>query len=220
MDFKNAFTFLGKLAKNNNREWFEKNKQTFLGIKSDFEGFVTGLYDLLLVFDESIAGQDPKKFVFRIYRDVRFSKDKKPYKKFISAGISSEGKGMGKPGYYLQLEPGNKSILCTGLFAPPPEILAKVRQEIDYNGESLSKIINEKSFKKHFGEFWNDDKLKTAPKGYAKDHPYVDWLKLKSFVLLHRFTDEEVFDKRFQKKVAEIIKAGKPLNDFLSSALE
>src|SRR5687768_17127633 len=121
MDFKNAFTFLGKLAKNNNREWFEKNKQTFLEIKSDFENFISGLYDLLLDFDESLAGQDPKKFVFRIYRDVRFSKDKKPYKKFISAGISSEGKGMGKPGYYLQLEPGNKSILCTGLFSPPAD---------------------------------------------------------------------------------------------------
>jgi uncharacterized protein (TIGR02453 family) len=220
MDFKNAFKFLGKLAKNNNREWFEKNKQTFLEIKSDFEGFISDLYDLLLDFDESLVGQDPKKFVFRIYRDVRFSKDKKPYKKFISAGISSEGKGMGKPGYYLQLEPGNKSILCTGLFSPPADVLAKVRQEIDYNGEALSKIINERSFKKYFGKFWDDDKLKTAPKGYAKDHPHVDWLKLKSFVVLHRFTDEEVFDKRFSRKVAEVIKAGKPLNDFLSSALE
>lgn len=220
MDFRKSFTFLGKLARNNNRDWFEKNKAEFLEIKTGFEAFISELFDLLLAFDESLAGQDPKKFVFRIYRDVRFSKDKKPYKKFISAGISSEGKGMGKPGYYLQLEPGNKSFICVGLFAPPADVLGKVRQEIDYNGEALSKIVNDRAFKKNFEKFWDDDKLKTAPKGYPKDHPHIEWLKLKSFVVLHRFTDNEVFDKKFAQKVAAVIKSGKPLNDFLASAME
>jgi uncharacterized protein (TIGR02453 family) len=220
MDFKNAFTFLTKLAKNNNRDWFEKNKETYLGIKSDFEGFIGELYDALLEFDESLAGQDPKKLVFRIYRDVRFSKDKKPYKKFISAGISSVGKGMGKPGYYVQLEPGNKSFVCAGLFSPPADVLAKVRQEIDYNGAKLEEVAKEKSFKKNYAGFWQDDKLKTAPKGYAKDHPHIDWLKLKSFVVLHRFTDKEVMDKKFLKQLASVIRSGKPLNDFLSASLE
>ena len=220
MDFKKAFSFLGKLAKNNNREWFEKNKSTFLEIKAEFEGFIAELYDLVAEFDNSIAGQDPKKLVFRIYRDVRFSKDKRPYKKFISAGISSEGKGMGKPGYYIQLEPGNKSFLCAGLFSPPADVLSKVRQEIDYNGEVLKKIVNDRSFKKTFEKFWDDDKLKTAPKGYAKDHPNIEWLKLRSFVVLHRFTDAQVNDKKFLKMVADVIRKGKPLNDFLSTALE
>jgi uncharacterized protein (TIGR02453 family) len=220
MDFKNAFTFLGKLAKNNDRDWFEKNKEKYLGIKEEFEEFITDLYHKILEFDESISGQDPKKMVFRIYRDVRFSKDKRPYKKFISAGISAEGKGMGKPGYYLQLEPGNKSFLCAGLFSPPADVLARVRQEIDYNGDGLQKIINEKSFKKNFSEFWKDDSLKTAPKGYAKDHPHIEWLKLKSFVALHRFADEEVLDKKFLNNVAGVIKSGKPLNDFLTTALD
>lgn len=220
MDFKKSFVFLGKLAKNNNREWFEKHKGAYLEIKSEFEDFVTHLFDLLLVFDESLAGQDPKKFVFRIYRDVRFSKDKKPYKKFISAGISSEGKGMGKPGYYLQLEPGNKSFICVGLFAPPADVLAKVRQEIDYNGESLDRIVNDRAFKKNFEKFWDDDKLKTAPKGYPKDHPHIEWLKLKSFVVLHRFSDADVYQKNFSAKIASVVKSGKPLNDFLIGAME
>lgn len=220
MDFKKPFTFLSKLAKNNNRDWFEKNKPEFLEIKAAFESFVSELFDLLLAFDESLAGQDPRKFVFRIYRDVRFSKDKKPYKKFISAGISSAGKGMGKPGYYLQLEPGNKSFVCVGLFAPPADVLAKVRQEIDYNGDALQKIVNDRAFRKNFEKFWDDDKLKTAPKGYPKDHPHIEWLKLKSFVVLHRFTDEEVFDRKFVNKVAAVIRTGKPLNDFLASAME
>jgi uncharacterized protein (TIGR02453 family) len=220
MDFKKAFSFLARLAKNNNRDWFEKNKDEFLEIKAEFESFVAKLYDDMLLFDESLAGQDPRKFVFRIYRDVRFSKDKKPYKKFISAGISPEGKGMGKPGYYIQLEPGNKSFVCVGLFSPPADLLGRVRQEIDYSGDALEKIIKERSFKKNYQEFWNDDALKTAPKGYAKDHPYIQWLKLKSFVVIHRFTDEEVTDKQFLKKLATAIRAGKPLNDFLTTALE
>jgi len=220
MDFKKAFSFLARLAKNNNRDWFEKNKDEFLAIKSDFEGFIAQLYDNMLAFDESLAGQEPRNFVFRIYRDVRFSKDKKPYKKFISAGISAEGKGMGKPGYYLQLEPGNKSFICVGLFSPPADLLGRVRQEIDYNGDALEKIIKEKGFRKNFQEFWSEDALKTAPKGYAKDHPYIQWLKQKSFVVIHRITDDEVTDKLFLKKLTGVIRSGKPLNDFLTAALE
>src|SRR5688500_18056362 len=174
MDFEKAFSFLKKVSRNNNREWFEKNKETYLAIKTDFEEFITDLYSHLLLFDESLAGQDPKKFVFRIYRDVRFSKDKKPYKTFMSAGISPSGKGMGKPGYYIQLEPGDKSFVCTGLYSPIPDVLNKIRQEIDYNSELLEKVFNEKSFKKNFADFWQGDSLKTAPKGYAKDHPHAN----------------------------------------------
>lgn len=220
MDFKKAFGFLSLLARNNNRDWFLRHKDRFLEIKTEFEVFITALYDNVLPFDESLAGQDPRKLVFRIYRDVRFSKDKRPYKHFLSAGISSEGKGTGRPGYYLQLEPGNKSFLCVGLFSPQSEALSKIRQEIDYNGDHLSKVITSRSFQKYFKSFWTDDKLKTAPKGYAKDHVHAEWLKLKSFVVMHRYRDDEVMDKKFLKEVTNAIKAGKPLNDFLSSALD
>jgi uncharacterized protein (TIGR02453 family) len=220
MDFKNAFDFLKKLARNNNRDWFEKNKETFLGIKKSFEDFVAKVHHDATEFDRSLAGQDPRKLVFRIYRDVRFSKDKLPYKKYISAGLSSQGKGTGVPGYYLQLEPGNKSFICVGLYAPAPELLAKIRQEIDYNGQTLEKLFSDKKFKKKFDAFWDGDSLKTAPKGYPKDHKYIEWLRLRSFVLLHRFTDDEVMNKNFRKQLVEVMKLGKPLNDFLNQAMD
>ena len=105
------------------------------------------------------------------------------------------------------------------MFQPVPENLIKIRQEIDYNGAGLEKIFKEKKFKKNFLKFWDEDKLKTAPKGYAKDHPYVDWLKLKSFIITHQFTDQTVMDKRFMKNLVEVMKAGKPLNNFLKEAI-
>lgn len=219
MDFQSAFAFLKKLSRNNDREWFEKHKEEFLSIKKGFEDFIESLYEQLLKFDGRLEGQDPRKFVFRIYRDVRFSKDKRPYKTFISAGISSTGKGMGKPGYYIQLEPGDKSFVCVGLYSPAPDVLAKIRQEIDYNGEVLERILSAKAFKSNF-EIWSGDTLKTIPKGYPKDHPHAAWLKLKSIVVMRSLTDEEVFSKNFLKKLSSIIESGKPLNDFLSEAMD
>lgn len=219
MNFEPALDFLKKLSKNNNREWFEKNKPRYLEIKEQFEGFTADLLNELIKFDESLGGLEPKKLVFRIYRDVRFSKDKTPYKTNISAGFSSAGKGMGIPGYYVQIEPGNKSFIASGLYMPPPENVTKIRQEIDYNGESLLKILHEKKFKKNFGTFWNGDKLKTMPKGYPKDHPHIELLKLKSFMVEHSFKDSEVTDKKFLKTLADVMKSAKPLNDFLKESL-
>lgn len=219
MNFDNTLDFLKKLSKNNNREWFEKNKPRYLEVKDHFEKFVDELLPELIKFDESLAGLNPKKLTFRIYRDIRFSKDKTPYKTHVSAGFSSSGKGTGIPGYYLQIEPGNKSILASGLYAPMPESLAKIRQEIDYNGDQLVKIFNQKKFKKHFGKFWDEDKLKTMPKGYPKDHPHIEWLKLKSFLVIHSFKDSEVTDKKFMKNLVDVMKSAKPLNDFLIEAL-
>jgi len=219
MNFEPVFDFLKKLARNNNREWFEKNKAKYIAIKDSFDGFVAGLLDEMITFDNALAGLDPKKLTFRIYRDVRFSKDKTPYKKNMSAGISPTGKGMGKPGYYLHIQPGNESYVALGLFHPEPETLARIRQEIDYNGDDLLTLFNAKKFRSNFGKFWDGDTLKTAPKGYPKDHPLADWLRLKSFIIIHNFTDKEVLDKKFLKKLTAVMQSGKPLNDFLTHAL-
>ena len=146
MNFEKALKFLKDLSKNNNREWFEKNKSRFTECKDEFEGFVSVLLDDMIQFDSSLAGLNPKKLIFRIYRDVRFSKDKTPYKKNFSAGFSAEGKGMGTPGYYFHIQPNGESFVAAGLFQPVPENLAKIRQEIDYNGDQLKKIFNEKKF--------------------------------------------------------------------------
>lgn len=219
MKFESTLKFLNDLARHNNREWFEKNKSKYLEAKGDFETFVSDLLEKMIAFDESLAGLDAKKLTFRIYRDVRFSKDKKPYKKNMSAAFSSTGKGLGTPGYYFHLEPGNKSFVGIGMFMPVPENLAKIRQEIDYSGAKLEKVFKERKFKKNFAKFWDDDKLKTAPKGYAKDHSYVEWLKLKSFIVTHEFTDKEAMDKKFMKNLIDVMKSGKPLNDFLKEAI-
>jgi uncharacterized protein (TIGR02453 family) len=159
------------------------------------------------------------KLTFRIYRDIRFSKDKTPYKTFVSAGMSSKGKGTGVPGYYFQVEPGNKSMIASGLYQPSAEYLAKIRQEIDYNGDTFKAVVSEKKFKKIFGELWDGDKLKTMPKGYPKDHAHIEYLKLKHFMAMHTFRDEDVLSRNFIKKLVESMKVSKPLNDFLNEAL-
>lgn len=211
--------FLKSIKRNNNREWFEKHKETYSEAKEEFTTLVTKVYEGLTQLDPALTGQDPAKLIFRIYRDVRFSKDKKPYKENFAAGFSSGGKAMGEPGYYLHIEPGNKSFVAVGLFQPQPELLAKVRQEIDYNGANLEAILKTKNVKKYFQEFWTDDKLKRVPKGFPVDHPYAEWLKLKSFIMTAPFTDEQVTSLGFHKNVLKALEAGQGLKKFLEEAL-
>lgn len=219
MDFSIIFKFLKDLAKNNDRAWFEKNKPKYLQAKDNFDQFIAKLLHELTEYDQSLAGLDPKKITFRIYRDVRFSKNKLPYKSNMSAGISPRGKMVDEPGVYLHIQPGNKSFVAAGLWMPQPEPLGKIRQEIDYNGAALKKIMTDKKFKKMYGAFETEYALKNIAKGYDKDHPMAEWLKLKSFVVSHYFTDEEVKDKKFLKTVINTYKIAKPLNDFLKEAI-
>lgn len=217
MDF--ILKFLKDIAKNNDRVWFEKHKPRYLEAKQGFEDFVGELLKEMIKFDEGLAGLDPKKLPFRIYRDVRFSKDKRPYKTNMGAGFSPNGKLVQEPGYYIHIEPGNKSFVAGGIYMPDKDLLAKVRQEIDYNADKLLKILNNKSFKKVFKELDDFDKLKTMPKGYPADHPHIEFLKHKSFIVTHPFTDKEVIDKKFLKVVASSAKLIKPLNDFIREAV-
>lgn len=211
--------FLKALAKNNDRTWFEKNKSTYLKAKDSFDDFVENVHKEVLKFDESLANINPRKLAFRIYRDVRFSKDKSPYKINMGAGMSPNGRMEQEPGYYIHVEPG-KSFVAGGLYMPTPENLSKIRQEIDYNADKLLKILNNKKFKAYFPKGLDDwDKLKTMPKGYAKDHPHIDLLKNKSFTVSHMLKDSEVTDKKFVKTVAEGFKLIKPLNDYLGEAI-
>lgn len=210
--------FLKAIAKNNNRQWFEKNKSTYLEVKNNFDDFLEELYKELLKFDERLAGLDPRKLAFRIYRDIRFSKDKRPYKVNMGAGFSPAGKMVQEPGYYIHIEPG-KSFIAGGIYQPDSSNLAKVRQEIDYNSKEFLKILNNKKFKTSFGGLDDFDKVKTAPKGYSKDNPNLELLKHKSYLVSHSFTDAQVKDKKFVKLVAEYCKTLKPLNDFLREAM-
>ena len=219
MNFDHILKFLKDIAKNNDREWFEKNKSKYLEAKNGFDEFLSNLLLELTKFDESIATLNPRKLAFRIYRDVRFSKDKKPYKINMGAGISPNGKLIQEPGYYIHIQPGNKSFMAGGIYMPDSENLARIRQEIDYNTKDFLKILNDRKFKKLFPKLDDFDKLKTSPKGYPKDHPYLDLLKNKSYIVSHPFTDTQVMDKNFVKTVAEACKTIKPLNDFLKEAI-
>jgi uncharacterized protein (TIGR02453 family) len=215
---ESVLKFLKTLKKNNDREWFEKNKPKYLEAKSDFEGLVSSLLKEFTSFDQGLAGLDPKKLPFRIYRDVRFSKDKRPYKTNMGAGFSPNGKLVQEPGYYIHLEPG-KSFIAGGIYMPDAERLSKIRQEIDYNYDRLKKVISNKKFSSLYSAFDDFDKLKTAPKGYPKDHPQIELLKLKSFIVSKEFSDKEVLDGKFVKKAADYAKAIKPLNDFIKEAI-
>lgn len=217
MKFELILKFLKDIKKNNDRVWFEKNKPRYLEAKQGFEDFVAALLAEFSKFDSGMAGLDPKKLPFRIYRDVRFSKDKSPYKVNMGAGFSPNGKLVQEPGYYIHIEPG-KSFVAGGIYMPDATNLGKIRQEIDYNYDKLKKVITASNFKKSFDGFDEFDKLKTMPKGYPKDHPQIELLKLKSFIVSHNFSDKEVLDPKFVKTVASYAKAIKPLNDFIKEA--
>ena len=175
--------FLKKIKNNNQRDWFEVNKDKYLSAKEEFEIEVEKIIKGVAKFDKSINPDlKGKDCTFRIYKDVRFSKDKSPYKTNMGASISPGGKKSLIAGYYLHVEPGS-AFLAGGAWMPEPETLQAIRQEIDYNPTPLLKILKSAAFKKYFKGLDEEGKLKTAPKGFEKDHPQLELLKNKSFVL-------------------------------------
>jgi uncharacterized protein (TIGR02453 family) len=217
---KETFDFLRKLQKNNQRDWFEKNKSKYLDAKDDAEKCINEVLAGIRTFDKRMRnGLEAKNYMFRIYRDVRFSKDKKPYKNNIGANMNPGGKKDNSPGYYIHFEPGN-TFLAGGLWMPEPPVLAKIRQEIDYNLPEFKKIVNDKTFKKYFGSLSTEDSLSTTPKGYDKTHPGIEFLKLKSFIVVSELDEKTALSKNFVKKTTDIFKAMKPLNDFLQRAID
>lgn len=212
--------FLKQLAKNNNKEWFDANRKTYEASKVEFERIVKSVIEKSLVFDKELAGVEAKKCLFRINRDIRFSKDKTPYKTNMGASINPGGKkGMGA-GYYIHIEPG-KSFLAGGCYMPEPEVLSAIRQEIDYHTKDFKKIIEAKDFKTYFKELADEgDKLKTAPKGYPKDHPELSLLQHKHFIVTHYIKDDVILDKNFPAYASKVFKAMLPLNFFLRRCME
>jgi len=220
MIHKSTLDFLKKLKKNNNRDWFNTNKKLYEDARYDFEIFVFDLIQKLTDFDDTISGVEPKDCLFRIYRDVRFSKDKKPYKQNFAAAIQIGGRKSHKSGYYVHLEPGGGNMLASGIYMPMPDKLSLVRNLIASNYKEYEKIISAKQFKKEFKEVWGgDDKLKTVPKGFPKDHPAVEHLKNKSFIIFKMLSDTDVLSKNFLNNSAKLFKEMKPFNDFLNRAL-
>jgi uncharacterized protein (TIGR02453 family) len=195
--------FLSLLAENNNRDWFQENRKLYDAAKADMEKLVGYLITEVGKFQD-LGNLQVKECLLRINRDIRFSKNKAPYKNNLSAGIGPGGKSSGKIDYYLQIQPGDQTFLGGGMWETTSEQLARFRQEIDYNADELKHIIEEKEFKILFPEI-HGDSLKTTPKGYPKDHPEIELLKRKQLFFLHRFTDKEVASKDFGDMVVNAI---------------
>ncbi|OYT17707.1 MAG: TIGR02453 family protein [Bacteroidetes bacterium 4572_77] len=206
--------FLTSLSLNNNREWFEKHKGEYLEVKLQMEQLIQSLLNEIADFDPSIADQNPKKCLFRIYRDVRFSKNKQPYKTNFGGFIVPGGKKSGKAGYYLHIEPG-KSFLAGGVYLPEAKILKAIRQEIQYHTQEFSDLINTPTFKQLFKEIYGE-KLKRPPRDFPADFPQVELLKYKSYALVHYISDEQITSHDLVPYATNIFKEMKPFHDFLN----
>jgi uncharacterized protein (TIGR02453 family) len=205
------FPFLTQLAANNNREWFAANKKAYDTEKLAFDKVIEYLLKTIGAF-EDIDGQRVSDCAYRIYRDVRFSADKSPYKRHFACSFEQGGKKSGRAGYYLHLEPGN-CFLAGGAWGPSKEQLAAIRQEIDYNPSELLGILENHDFKALFDKI-EGEALKTAPKGYDKDHPNINLLRQNQYYVLHKYTDAEVLAPGFLEKFVSHCRTMKPFADW------
>lgn len=213
---KSTLNFLKALKKNNNRDWFAKNKHRYEDARKNFEVFTDELIHRISDFDPTLMGLQAKDCMFRIYKDIRFSKDKTPYKTNMGAAINEGGRKMPIPGYYFHAEPGG-CFLAGGLYMPSADKLLAVRKAIAETKGEFRKIINQKEFKKSW-HLW-EDKLKTAPKGFPKDHPEVELLKFKSLIAVHEISDELVLSAKAIDYSVKAFKSLKPMIDFLNEAV-
>lgn len=212
--------FLKDIKENNNREWFHENKNYYEEYKKEYSKLIQEFLDEMIPMDDSLRHLEVKDCAFRIARDIRFSKDKTPYKTHAGIWLSGGTKNTNLPGYYIHIEEG-KSFIGGGVWWPDNNDLKKIRKEIAYFTEDLEEVLNDKNFKKEFGNFERTEtnSLKTSPKDYEKNHPAIEYLKLKSFTAGQNIDDKLLTDKDFVKKISGKLIALKPLNEFLTRAL-
>ena len=220
---KASLNFLKNLKANNNKLWFDAHKHNYLATKKDFENFVQQLLASFSSFDNSLKELAPKHCTFRINRDIRFSKDKTPYKANMGASFARGGKKSLFAGYYFHMEPGGKSFAGGGLWMPQAPELKKLRQEIDYCFADFKKLTASPAFKKQYSsglEMNKNNTLVNIPKGYEKDNPAANFLKLKSFVAVKTLTDSQLTSASLLTDVVDAFKALMPLIQFMNRAME
>ena len=211
--------FLAQLDRNNNREWFQLNKKLYDEAKAEVESFVDSMIQDLAKFDDTVRFVEAKECMFRIFRDVRFGKDKSPYKINMGAWITRAGRKSPGPGYYIHLQPGG-SFLAAGVYMPEPEQLKKIRNEIYYNITEFKSILSEKKLKKFSAGLSDMDKGKVAPRDFPKDFPEIELLKYKHYTLSSSLSDDLVSSDHFKEEALLVFKAMYPFNLFLKRALE
>lgn len=212
---KDTLSFLRELDSNNNKEWFTENKHLYTKAHENVVAFTEKLLNEVSKIDH-IVPKSPKRTLFRIYRDVRFSKDKTPHKNYFSGSITRATAAL-RGGYYFSIQPG-QSFVGGGFYQPNKEDLARIRYELAHNADPFRKVINQKAFKTYFGEMLGDQ-VKTAPKGYKKDDPNIDLLRFKSMYFMHGFNDKEVTSKDFEQKMIDGFKKIRPFFDLMSDVL-
>lgn len=215
-----SIQFLNDLRSNNNRDWFQSQKVRYETYKKDYQQLVANFLDAMKPLDPSLEKLEVKDCIFRINRDIRFSKDKSPYKTNLGIWMSSGAKHSEAAGYYLHIDPQG-SFFGGGLYMPTPEQLLKIRKEINFFHDDLEKILNEKTFKSTYGGFSKHDNnmLKNPPRGFDKEHPAIEYLKMKSFVATQKFDVQDVLKPDFVLNMSQKLIALKPLNDFLNRGL-
>ena len=209
---KSIFSFLNKLKTNNNRDWMMEHKKEYQSNEKILKEFYSSVEASLNITDEI-----SKLKVFRINRDLRFSKDKTPYNIHRSASFSRAGAHR-RGGYYLRIEPG-KSAMAGGFFSPENHDLLRIRREFEMDTTEIKTILNQKEFKKAFQGFNQENKLKTAPRGFNKEDPNIDLIKLKNYFVAHRFTDDQVLSKDFEDRLMHHFLLLRPYFDYMSEVL-
>lgn len=212
--------FLNDLKANNNRDWFLENKKRYEIFKKDYHQLVSDFLDVMKPLDPTLEMLEVKNCTFRINRDIRFTKDKSPYKAHLGIWMSSGAKGQNRSGYYVHIENGG-CFIAGGFYSPESEDLKKIRKEINFFYDDLEKIISEKKFKKEYKnlDITDTNSLKNPPRGYDNENPAIEYLKLKSYTASQKFDIEEVTQKDFVAKMSQKLIVLKPLNDFLNRAL-
>ena len=211
--------FLEALSVHNDREWFNEHKSWYQESLKDVETNAGLILSAIQKFDLRLLGVDFKKCIFRIYRDVRFSKDKSPYKTHIGVFFAPGGKNSSAPGYYLHIEP-EKSFFGGGVWMPPTPELFAIRQEIYYNWEEFKKITNDKNFKDKFPSLDDTFKNVKAPKGFDADFEGIDILKNKCFFYGHELSKKDLTSPDFDQNILDLLQTIAPLNQFLQRATE
>jgi uncharacterized protein (TIGR02453 family) len=213
---QSTLDFLARLRKNNDREWFNKNRDQYEDAKKNFESFIQDVIVKISGFDPILKGLEASSCIYRINRDIRFSNDKSPYKAHMGAFIVRGGRKNGDrfAGYYVHIEPG-ASMIAGGAYVPPAPWLSAIREKIDQEPEKIIRILKNKEFVECFGELQGES-LKKVPRGYPADHPHSELLKHKSFLVVNSPTDKEVAGTGFFDHVIKVARTMKPLNDFLN----
>lgn len=215
---KESIRFIDDLTANNNREWFLDNKIRYDKFKTNYQSLVADFLAEIKPLDASLDLLEVKNCTFRINRDIRFSKDKTPYKNHLGIWMTSGVKGTNRAGYYIHIGK-SESFIAAGCYSPEAEDLKKIRKEIAFFYDDLEEIVSEKSFKKQFDSLDQSNSLKNAPKNFEKDHPAIEFLKLKSFVAMQKFDYTEATKKDFVKETVAKLIILKPLNEFINRAL-